>query len=91
MNADGPRRIVGDQMCISGNYVTKITNDAKEEEMENNVSEVSNMIGNLRNMALDMGNEINSQNAMIDRIKTKGGSNVARIGEANKRANKLLK
>jgi hypothetical protein len=39
--------------------------------MENNVVEVSGMISNLRNMAVDMGNEIGSQNKQIDRINQK--------------------
>ena len=49
----------------------RITNDAREDEMEQNVSEVSGMIGNLRNMAVDMGNEIESQNRQLDRINVK--------------------
>jgi synaptosomal-associated protein 25 len=39
--------------------------------MEQNMGEVSNMIGNLRNMAVDMGNEIDSQNRQVDRIQNK--------------------
>lgn len=39
--------------------------------MENNIVEVSGMITNLRNMAVDMGNEIGSQNKQIDRINQK--------------------
>jgi len=39
--------------------------------MEQNVGEVSNMIGNLRNMAVDMGNEIEGQNKQVDRIHQK--------------------
>ena len=46
--------------------------------MENNIGEVSGMIGNLRNMAIDMGNEIGSQNRQVDRINQKVG---ARTGE----------
>ena len=46
-------------------------NDAREDEMEQNMVEVSGMIGNLRNMAVDMGNEIESQNRQIDRINHK--------------------
>jgi len=42
--------------------------------MEQNVGEVSNMIGNLRNMAVDMGNEIEGQNRQIDRIHQKARS-----------------
>ena len=39
--------------------------------MEQNMGEVSNMLGNLRNMAVDMGNEIGSQNRALDRINQK--------------------
>ena len=39
--------------------------------MENNIGEVSSMIANLRNMAIDMGNEISGQNKQIDRINQK--------------------
>ena len=39
--------------------------------MEQNISEVSGMIGNLRNMAVDMGNEIESQNRQLDRVIVK--------------------
>lgn len=87
---DGPRMQVGSEMQMSGAFVTKITNDAREEEMEQNVTEVSGMIGNLRNMAIDMGNEIGSQNKQIDRINIKAQSNDARIEEANRRARILL-
>ena len=41
--------------------------------MEQNLVEVSGMIGNLRNMAVDMGNEIGSQNRTVDRINQKVG------------------
>ena len=33
--------------------------------------QVSSMIGNLRNMAIDMGNEIENQNQLIDRVNRK--------------------
>lgn len=39
--------------------------------MENNMGEVNTMIGNLRNMALDMGSELENQNRQIDRINCK--------------------
>lgn len=92
VNTSGPRVVVGDgNLGPQGGFVTKITNDAREDEMEQNVGEVSNMIGNLRNMAVDMGNEIEGQNKQVDRIHQKAESNKVRIIEANKRANKLLK
>ncbi|GCC38384.1 hypothetical protein chiPu_0016898 [Chiloscyllium punctatum] len=68
----------------------KVTEDARENEMEENLDQVGSIIGNLRHMALDMSNEIGSQNAQIDRIVVKGDMNKARIDEANKHATKML-
>lgn len=59
--------------------------------MEDNIGQVSTMISNLRNMAVDMGGEIETQNRQLDRINLKAESNQVRIEEANKRADKLLK
>lgn len=39
--------------------------------MEDNMGQVNTMIGNLRNMALDMGSELENQNRMVDRINLK--------------------
>lgn len=93
VNTNGPRVIVdtGNGVGPTGGYITKITNDAREDEMEQNVGEVSNMLGNLRNMAIDMGNEIGSQNRALDRINQKAESNTGRVETANKRANKILR
>lgn len=49
----------------------RVTNDAREGEMDENLEQVSGIIGNLRHMALDMGNEIDTQNRQIDRIMEK--------------------
>lgn len=49
----------------------RITNDDREEEMEENMQQVSTMIGNLRNMAADMGTEVANQNNQLDRINLK--------------------
>jgi len=35
------------------------------------MTQVSTMIGNLRNMAIDMGSEIENQNRQLDRINAK--------------------
>lgn len=51
--------------------IFRITNDAREDEMEENMGQVNTMIGNLRNMALDMGSELENQNRQIDRINRK--------------------
>ncbi len=55
-------------LFVGGGLCVRYTNDAREDEMEKNMEEVSNMVGNLRNMAIDMGGEIGNQNAQIDRI-----------------------
>ena len=39
--------------------------------MEENMQLVNTMIGNLRNMAMDMGSEVESQNKQADRINIK--------------------
>lgn len=39
--------------------------------MEENLDAVGSIIGNLKNMAVDMGNEIDKQNKHIDRINDK--------------------
>ena len=52
-------------------YLFRITNDDREEEMEENMQQVSTMIGNLRNMATDMGTEVQNQNSQLDRINLK--------------------
>ncbi|XP_041668202.1 synaptosomal-associated protein 23-like isoform X2 [Cheilinus undulatus] len=75
----------------SGPYIKRITNDAREDEMEENLDAVGSIIGNLKNMAVDMGNEIDKQNKQIDNINAKAEMNKIRIDEANQRANKLLK
>ncbi|XP_069008803.1 synaptosomal-associated protein 23-like isoform X1 [Embiotoca jacksoni] len=75
----------------SGQYIKRVTNDAREDEMEENLDAVGSIIGNLKTMAMDMGNEIDSQNKQIDRITEKADMNKVRIDEANQRANKLIK
>ncbi|CAG7730907.1 unnamed protein product, partial [Allacma fusca] len=86
-----PQRKDGPQLMAYGGYIGKITNDAREEEMENNMEQINNMVGNIRNMALDMGGEIETQNRQLDRINRKAESNEIRLKGANERAGKLLK
>ena len=51
----------------------RITNDAREDEMDENLQQVSAIVGNLRHMAIDMQSEIESQNRQVDRIIDKVG------------------
>ncbi|XP_003339523.1 synaptosomal-associated protein 23 isoform X2 [Monodelphis domestica] len=74
----------------SGGYIKRITNDAREDEMEENLTQVGSILGNLKTMALDMGNEIDSQNKQIGRIIEKADTNKDRIDLANAKAKKLI-
>ncbi|XP_070653453.1 synaptosomal-associated protein 23 isoform X1 [Bos indicus] len=76
--------------AASGGYIKRITNDAREDEMEDNLTQVGSILGNLKNMALDMGNEIEAQNRQIERITEKADTNKDRIDNANARAKKLI-
>ncbi|KAB0358670.1 hypothetical protein FD754_002826 [Muntiacus muntjak] len=76
--------------AASGGYIKRITNDAREDEMEENLTQVGDILGNLKNMALDMGNEIEAQNQQIERITEKADTNKDRIDNANARAKKLI-
>lgn len=56
--------------------VCRITNDVREDEMEENLGAVGSIIGNLKSMAVDMGTEIDKQNRQIDNITEKVRSRV---------------
>lgn len=73
-----------------GPFIERITNDAREDEMEDNMQSVSNVLGNLKNMAADMGEEIGRQNKQLDKIDIKASGADVKIGVANKRTEKLL-
>ncbi|KAM7398826.1 hypothetical protein PAMP_018135 [Pampus punctatissimus] len=80
-----------EQMIMSGGHIRRVTNDAREDEMEENLAHVGSIIGNLKSMALDMGNEIDTQNNQMDRIEGKITLNVSRIDAANQKAKNLMK
>lgn len=87
----GSGRGAGGQQQQSGAYIQRVTNDAREDEMEENLGLVSNAVGNLKNMALDMGNELERQNVQLDRINDKAELNDDRIQAANQRAKKIYR
>ncbi|XP_056396857.1 synaptosomal-associated protein 25-like isoform X2 [Hyla sarda] len=80
-----------ERMMMSGSYIRRITKDSQEDEMEENLNQVGSIVGNLRSMALDMGNEIDIQNKQVDKIMEKVAVNQDRIQEANNKAKKILK
>ncbi|XP_040179319.1 synaptosomal-associated protein 25-A-like isoform X2 [Rana temporaria] len=69
----------------------RITRDTREDEMEENLNQVGSILGNLRSMALDVGNEIDIQNKQVEKIMEKVVVNEDRIKEANTKAKKILK
>ncbi|XP_065175072.1 synaptosomal-associated protein 23-like [Sycon ciliatum] len=86
----GSGRGSGAQQSQGGN-IQRITNDAREDEMDENMDLVSNAVSNLKNMAMDMGNELERQNVQLDRINDKAEMNDERIQHANTRAKKIYR
>jgi synaptosomal-associated protein 25 len=74
-----------------GAFVATILCDAREEEMEENMEQVSAMIGNIRNMSNDMNGALVRQNQTLDRVNLKTGSDITRVKMANERAAALMK
>jgi len=74
-----------------GSYIQRINNDAREDEMEENMQAVGGILGNLKNMAQDMGDEIGRQNKQLDTIGGKAAHVGVKVDNANTRTEKLLK
>ena len=74
-----------------GGYIQRINNDAREDEMEENMQAVGSILGNLKNMAQDMGDEIGKQNKDLERIHGKTENTTKKVENADFRAQKLLK
>lgn len=72
-------------------YIQKVTGDAREDEMDENIGQVAGIVDNLKSMAMDMGGELDKQNTQIDRITDKATANESRIDVANKRAENILR
>nr|XP_032811739.1 synaptosomal-associated protein 23-like [Petromyzon marinus] len=79
------------QPQASGPFIKRITDDDREDEMEENLQEIGDIIGNLKGMALNMGNELDQQNTQLERLNEKAELNTSRINQSNQNATKLLK
>lgn len=90
VNSQITRMAMGRNAQSNGTMITRITNDAREDEMEENLLCVSGIVGNLRDMAIDMVSEIEYQNRQIDGINYKTQSNESRILMANQELKKSL-
>ena len=64
-----PQRSTG--LCDAIVIDVRVLHDAREDEMEENLDHVGKVVGKLKHMAIDIGNEVDSQNKQIDRIKYK--------------------
>ncbi|CAF1111041.1 unnamed protein product [Adineta steineri] len=84
-------RMAGEEGMPSKGYITRITNDDREEEMDDNLQLVGSFIGNLKNMALDMGDTITKQSDQIKVISMKAEAGTEQVEDGIKRTNKLLR
>ncbi|CAF1211372.1 unnamed protein product [Didymodactylos carnosus] len=74
---------------VSGGYITKITKDAREDEMDDNLQQVHMHLGALKNMAVDMGTTLDRQNVKIEEITDQAEDKIERLKIGNKRLNKI--
>ena len=58
--------------------------------MEDNLSQVGDIVGSLRSMALDMGNEIDQQNQQLTGLDAEAASDQSRVKKANRRIHQML-
>jgi len=84
-------RMAGDEAMPTSGYVTRITNDDREEEMDDNLQLVSSYLGKLKNTALDMNDTLVNQNKQIERIADKNEAGLDRVATANKRTQNILR
>ncbi|CAF1234428.1 unnamed protein product [Adineta steineri] len=84
-------RMIGEEGMHSKRYVTRITNDDREEEMDDNLQLVDDYIGTLKNIALDMGDTITKQTKKLDVISKKTEDGITRVDASNKRTQNLLR
>ncbi|XP_077096086.1 synaptosomal-associated protein 23-like [Siphateles boraxobius] len=73
----------------SGPYIKKITNDEREDEMEENLKQVGDSIVILKSMALGIGDKISEQNQIIEEINNEVTKNTDDVNAAEKHARKL--
>lgn len=74
-----------------GGNIQRITNDAREDEMDQNLGIVNSIVGDLKQQALAMNQEITEQNEIIDSNKDKLDLVDDRVQKANVRTAQLLK
>ncbi|CAG0903772.1 unnamed protein product [Darwinula stevensoni] len=96
-NRGGNGKVVGRQpkrlapLEVASDCIPRLTDDAREDEMEANVQRIAQIIGNMRAMAIDIGYEVEAQKAQVAVIAGMAASNEIHIKEVNNLAGKILK
>eukprot|EP00051_Salpingoeca_urceolata_P003354 m.57156 g.57156 ORF g.57156 m.57156 type:complete len:223 (-) comp12707_c0_seq1:61-729(-) len=72
-------------------YIQKVFNDDREDEMNDNLGAVVDLVSELKEQAKVMGGELDEQNDILDRVNQKAHSNAARVTTANERAAAILR
>lgn len=73
-----------------GQMIVHVTNDEREDKMEKNLHIVHGAVREIRHQAVTMSNEIDEQDAIIDRLGHKLDNNNTRINNSTKRVINLL-
>lgn len=74
----------------SGPFITRILDDDREDEMDQNLGQVSNIVGELKAMATDMNSEIKTHNVKLDAMAKKTVDNQARLEAAQMQATRIV-
>lgn len=81
----------GGSKTTKGGYINKVTGDAREDEMDDNLDEVSNYLTSLKMKAKAIGEEVDAQDRMIDELKDRTETNKENIARSNQQALRALK
>ncbi|CAG0887468.1 unnamed protein product [Darwinula stevensoni] len=76
---------------VASGYIPRLTDDPREDEMEANVQRISQIIGNMRAMAIDIGYEVEAQKAQVAVIADMATSNQCCIKDVTHQTGKILK
>lgn len=80
----------GSSKQAQGPFIKRVTDDDREDEMEENLQAVSDVLGNLKGIATEMGGELDRQNKQLERVDRKADVNVVHLDQANRRIRNQL-
>lgn len=70
--------------------MARILDDAKEDEIERNLDDISDVLDELHMQALTMSGELDTQNRQLAKMEMKIDVNTSRVLKANTRTAQLL-